>query len=230
MKVAFAAIGGPGIDRDELTRAVEVLALRADLEEVAAADVGVDLRVRAARTAAGSTGQQSAWSDVELAHDGGIETLVLAARAIAAHLGTTVRAVASGIEEHRASGAAVSYRAFEVLPSGESRPFSIEAADAACRVVTAPDPASELKELFALLVGDDEEVPADSRAFRRKALLDDPRLARLATRILGAKTWSFAPDPSGRVRLKIDAIDGGKQISLVSEDEAESLQRATEVS
>ena len=54
-----------------------------------------------------------------------------------------------------------------------------------------------------------------------------PRLARLATTLLAAKAISVTPDPSGRVRLKIDANDGGTQISLVSDEEAALLRRAT---
>lgn len=69
--------------------------------------------------------------------------------------------------------------------------------------------------------------PTDGRLFRRRVVIDDPRLAKLAATIIAAKAVWFAADPSGRVRLKIDATDGGKQISFVSTDEAVTLRRAT---
>ena len=57
--------------------------------------------------------------------------------------------------------------------------------------------------------------------------IENPRLARLAATILAAKSVSVTSDPSGRVRLRIDAPDGGTQISLVSDEEAATLRRAT---
>ena len=57
--------------------------------------------------------------------------------------------------------------------------------------------------------------------------IENPRLARLAATILAAKSVSETSDPSGRVRLRIDAPDGGTQISFVNDEEVAALRRVT---
>ena len=152
-----------------------------------------------------------------------------------------MRAVASGVE--RQIGAArveIGYRAYEVLPDGTSRPLEVAQADEECREIADDHRRDELGELLAVLVDDEPklaervgaadsiEQPRDGgRRFRRRPLPDSPRLARLAATILAAKSIAVTSDPSGRVRLKIDANDGSTQISLVNDEEAAMLRRAT---
>lgn len=228
MEVVFAAIGGTEVDAPALEAGLETFARRADFEEVA---YGYDVPF-AIRFQTPWAGERSAWADVEVQGADGLTTLLEAARTLAVHLGKPVRAIASGVERQiGTTRVEIGYRAWEVAPSGDSRVLSFAEADEACGEVEDDHPKEELFTVFASLM--DDEAPSFARAgekgrcFRRKALLEDPRLARLAAAILAAKAVSFEPEPGGRVRLKLDASDGGKQISMVSSDEAATLRRVT---
>ncbi|HVH41123.1 MAG TPA: hypothetical protein VM925_02235 [Labilithrix sp.] len=243
MEIMFAAIGGPGIDGGSLSEALHALARRSDLEEVGPSEVLFSVRLRSPRT-----GERGAWCPVELGPEEPVATLGDVARAIAAHLHRGVWAVA-GVLEDPALGR-IGYRAYEMFADGTKRTLSLPGADEACQAAvseSSADRSARLEKLFAELVeagpiaadwpfaGPEESIgrtndrSADPavKAFRVRVVLDSPRLARLAATIIAAKTVWFTPDPSGRVRLKIDARDGGKQISFVSTDEAVTLQRAT---
>jgi hypothetical protein len=228
MEIVFAAIGGTEVDPHAFSAGLDTLAERPDFDEVEHGfDVPFSICFRTPWV-----GERSAWSDVDVKGADGLSTLVEAARTLAAHLGKPVRAIASGVERQLGvSRVEIGYRAYEVTPEGDSRTFSVSLADEACGEIADDHPNDELYEIFATLR--DDEGPAvihageRGRCFRRKALLDDPRLARLAAAIMAAKAVSFEPEPGGRVRVKIDASDGAKQISMVSPEEAETLRRAT---
>lgn len=233
MDVVFAAIGGPEVDSAGLSSGIEALARRAEFEEI---PVTLEQPPSAFCLRQPWTGERSAWCDVELQGGDALSMLVDVARAVSTHIGKPVRAVASGVERQiGAARVAIGYRAYEVLPDGTSRTLEVAEADQGCREVADDHPRDELGGLLAVLV-DDEPKPGGGalegardggRYFRRRALLDSPRLSRLAATILAAKAISVTSDPSGRVRLRIDATDGGTQISLVSDEEAATLRRAT---
>ena len=234
MDIVFAAIGGPEVDSAGLAAGIEALARRAEFEEV---PVSLDEPASAFCLRQPWAGERSAWCDVEVRGGDGLTMLVDVARAVSTHLGKPVRAVASGVERHvGAARVAIGYRAYEVLPDGTSRTLEVAEAAQECREIADDFPRDELGGLLAVLVDDEprsaarpasSEEPCGGRYFRRRELLDSPRLSRLAATILAAKTVSVTSDPSGRVRLKIDANDGGTQISLVSDDEAAALRRVT---
>jgi len=230
MEIVFAAIGGPEVGSTDLAEAIGSLARRSSLEEVPVPSEGPF----AIRFRQPWDGESSAWCDVELRGADALTTLLETTRAIAAHVDRPVRAVASGVERALGAGRVeIGYRAYEVLPDGASRDLCFAEADEACGEVHDDRPKEELGSIHAVLVGDaardaSAATLADpGRAFRRRPHLTDPRLARLAATILAAKAVCTTPDPSGRIRLRIDARDGGKQISFVSTDEAATLQRAT---
>lgn len=233
MHIVFAAIGGPEVDSADLSAGIDALGRRADFEEIPGAVAPVSSAVRLGEP---WSGERSAWCDVEVQGGDALSTLVEVARVVSTHIGKPVRAVASGVE--RQIGAArveIGYRAYEVLPDGTSRTLEVAEADQECREIADDHPRDELGGLLAVLVADEPKLAGTGvvagrdagRRFRRCPQLESPRLTRLAATILAAKSIAVTADPSGRVRLKIDAVDGGTQISLVSDEEAASLRRAT---
>ncbi len=238
MDIVFAAIGGPEVDSAGLSAGIEALSRRAEFEEIPGS---LDQPSSVFCLRQPWTGARSAWCDVEVQGGDALSMLVDVARAVSTHIGKPVRAVASGVE--RQIGAArveIGYRAYEVLPDGTSRTLEVAQADEECREIADDHRRDELGELLAVLVDDEPklaervgaadsiEQPRDGgRRFRRRPLPDSPRLARLAATILAAKSIAVTSDPSGRVRLKIDANDGSTQISLVNDEEAAMLRRAT---
>jgi len=233
MNIVFAAIGGPEVDSAGLAAGIEALGRRADFEEIRG---GLDPMSSAVCLGEPWSGERSAWCDVEVRGGDALSTLVDVARVVSTHIGKPVRAVASGVERRIGDArVAIGYRAYEVLPDGTSRTLDVAKADQECREVADEHPRDELGGLLAVLLDDEPKSEANGgvagrvagRHFRRRPQLENPRLARLAATILAAKSISVTADPSGRVRLKIDALDGGTQISLVSDEEAATLRRAT---
>ena len=236
MDIVFAAIGGPEVDSAGLSAGIEALGRRAEFEEVAGAP---DATSSAFCLRQPWTGERSAWCDVEVAGGDALTTLVELARVVSTHLGKPVRAVASGVERQiGTTRVGIGYRAYEVLPDGTSRTLEVAEAETECRCREGADdlPRDELGGLLAVLVDDEPKSGAGARAsspgdgarrFRRRVPLENPRLNRLAATILAAKSVSVSADPSGRTRLKIDASDGGTQISFVNDEEAAALRRVT---
>lgn len=234
MEIMFAAIGGPEIDSAALSEGIDALAQRTEFEEIATT---MDEPSSALRLRQPWAGERSAWCDVEVHGGDALPMLVDVARAVSTHIGKPVRVVASCIE--RQLGVArveIGYRAYEALPDGTTRTLEVAEADQECGEIAGNYPRDELGELLAVIGGEPlladrpaalEEAEDMGRCFRRRALMDNPRLARLAAKILAAKSISVMPDLSGRVRLRIDASDGGTQISFVSNEEASALRRAT---
>jgi hypothetical protein len=227
MQVAFAAVGGLEIDVHMLEEGTSSIGERADFDEVAlTADVSFSIRVHVPWT-----GEHSAWCLVELHGEDGLSTLVEAARTIAARAGRTVRAVASVVEREIGAGRVeIGYRAYDVSPDGKTETLSIDQADRACGVVDE-DSTDELGDLLAILV--DDSAPqvtrprGGGRCFRRKPLLEDPRLARLAGTIAMAKSVEYDPDGPDSVRVRVVGNDGVKRIAVITSDEADAVRRAT---
>jgi hypothetical protein len=230
MQIRFAALGGTEIDAELLEAGVAALGQRPDFEEVtdAAASSGTPFSIRVHPP---WKGERSVWCVAQIEGENGITTLVEVARTIAAHTKKSVRAMASGVEGPAGMGRIeVSYRAYEITPDGMSSTLSFDEADELCGEADE-DSVDELGDMLSILVGDSAVHavrPANSgRAFRRRPLLEEPRLARLATAILAAKSVAFTPDAGDRIRVSLEGIDGAKQISLVTGDEADKLRRVT---
>ena len=124
--------------------------------------------------------------------------------------------------------------AVDVAPDGSSHDVAV-----ASPPVVGSMPSVEAPERLAAILdalvddasgasGPRTRSTAAARAFRRTPLFESVRLNRLARRILAATAVVFAPeDNAGNVRVRIDASDGARQISIVTLEEAEALRRAT---
>jgi hypothetical protein len=215
------------IDTDLLEAGVGALGDRADFEEISfGPEVSFSIRVHAPWA-----GDRSAWCVVEVKGEDGVSTLVEVARTIAGRAKSTVRAVASGVEKNTGAGQVeIGYRAFDISPDGSSKTLSFDAADELCGEAD-DDSLDELGDLMSILVGDSAVHAVrplhSARCFRKKQMFDDPRLTRLAASILAAKSVAFTAAPNDRVRVSLEGIDGAKQISMVSSDEASQLRRVT---
>lgn len=236
MEVAFAVIGGAGLEPTNLAEGVQALAMRADLDEVLAVadDDGpapeFDVRLSAPFARGGA-----AWCEVEVTAHDGFRLLLDAARTIAGHLDRNVRVLASLREPLVGTAVEIAYRAVDVAPDGSSHDVAVAAPP-----VVGSLPAVEAPERLAAILdalvadasggakGPRTRGAAAARAFRRTPLFESVRLNRLARRILAATAVVFAPeDTAGNVRVRIDASDGARQISIVTLEEAEALRRAT---
>lgn len=235
MEVAFAVIGGAGLEPTNLAAGVQALAVRADLDEVlAAADDDGPAPEFDVRLSAPFVHGDAAWCEVEVpAHDG-FRLLLDAARTVAGHLERKVRVLASLREPLVGTAVEIAYRSVDVAPDGSSHDVAV-----ASPPVVGSMPSVEAPERLAAILdalvddasgasGPRTRSTAAARAFRRTPLFESVRLNRLARRILAATAVVFAPeDNAGNVRVRIDASDGARQISIVTLEEAEALRRAT---
>jgi len=238
MEVAFAVVGGTEIGASRIADGVQALALRADLDEVAASSaddgpaVAFDLRVSAPFEHGNAV-----WCDVEVPGADGLRHLLDAARTIAGKLGRSVRVLASLRAPMTGSDIEIAHRAIDVAADGST----IDVVLAHESLPTGRADASEAPERLAAILStlidaasggagpaSHERSFAEARAFRRTPLFESVRLNRLARTILAAKSVVFAPeDNAGNVRVRIDAPDGARQISIVTTEEAAALRRVT---
>ncbi len=238
MEVAFAVIGGAEIGVSRIAEGVQALAVRADLDEVAASSpddgraVAFDLRVSAPFTQG-----DAVWCDVEVPGHDGLRLLLDAARTIAGKLGHTIRVLASVRLPMTGADIEIGHRAIDVASDGSTSDVTLEHAP----LPTGRADASEAPERLAGILGTLIDAAsggaapavrdrsfASARAFRRTPLFESVRLNRLARTILAAKSVVFAPeDNAGNVRVRIDASDGARQISIVTTEEAAALRRVT---